>query len=68
MHAVGFSSHACYYRPSALCAFDPDVQRFTRGDEHLITALSDPRIENGMGREEALPIARTILRELMGYR
>jgi len=68
MHAIGFYGHSCFYRPSVLCALDGDPDSLTRGDELLITALYDPRIENGMGREEALPIARTILRELMGSR
>jgi hypothetical protein len=37
----------------------------TDADEMLLRALYDRRIRSGMPREEALPIIRTVLSELM---
>ncbi len=63
MHAIGFPGHACRYRPSALCNLDL-IDGFSAGDRVLIRILYDPRLINGMTRDEAMPLVRTILQEL----
>ncbi|MEM7236304.1 MAG: DUF2927 domain-containing protein [Pseudomonadota bacterium] len=51
-------------RPS-LFNEDEEFALLTEHDEYLLRILYDPRIRPGAGREEAIPIARRIARELL---
>lgn len=60
---AGLPTDACHYRPSVIC--EPDFpQTVTEIDLILLRTLYDPRLKPGMTREEAMPIARKIIREL----
>jgi len=62
---MGLPNDACFYRPSLFCEYDY-VRHLTRADIMLVKTLYDQRLQPGMPREEALPIAREILVELSG--
>ena len=61
---VGLPNDACHYRPSLFCEADR-VFALTPADRILLRTLYDPRLSAGMAREEALPIVRIIVGELM---
>jgi hypothetical protein len=60
LRALGFEGDGCHYRPSIHCPRD-DVEFPSRADLILLGVLYDPRLRNGMGRAEAMPIVREIL-------
>ena len=62
---MGLPNDACFYRPSLFCE-DDYVSGMTQADIMLFKTLYDPRLQPGMAREDALPIARQILAELSG--
>lgn len=64
VQAMGLPNDACYYRPSLFCEEDR-VFELTPADRILLRTLYDPRLPPGMSREEALPIVRTIVAELL---
>ncbi len=64
VQVLGLANDACHYRPSLFCE-DDHVVAMTDADEMLLRALYDRRIRSGMPREEALPIIRTVLSEMM---
>jgi len=61
--AIGLKHPGCAYPPSAFCAADWDTT-FTSADLIVLRTLYDPHLKPGMSREEAMPIAREIIREL----
>ncbi len=62
--STGLVADACEYRPSLFCEADRHIIEPTETDKLLLKALYDPRLEAGMSEAEAMPIARTILREM----
>lgn len=63
IQVAGLPADACHYRPSVFCEAD-FPQTITETDLILLRTLYDPRLKPGMTREEAMPIARQIIREL----
>ncbi|NQV79101.1 MAG: DUF2927 domain-containing protein [Alphaproteobacteria bacterium] len=60
---VGPGDDACHYRPSIFC--DSDFpEEYTEADRIILRATFDRRMRVGMTREEGMPIARQIIREL----
>ena len=66
MHALGFRFHSGRLR-SVLSPVHGE-RRFTEWDRLAIRALFDSRLRPGMPREEALPLLREILAELLTAR
>ncbi len=62
MHAMGFSNHSPIL-PSTLSPLHGE-QDFTSWDEIALRVLYDDRLRPGMTEDEAMPIARQIIREL----
>ncbi len=60
---IGPTNDACLYRPSLFCDGETNT-RMTWADRLIMKATFDPRLQRGMSPAEAMPIARTILREL----
>ena len=65
VHAVGPRLDACHVRPSLFCASDPQFDDFQPIDRIVIKAAFDPRLQNGMGEAEVMPLARVILTDLV---
>jgi len=63
VQAMGLPNDACHYRPSLFCE-DDLVDVLDGADAVLLQTLYDPRLRPGMSRQAAMPIARTIIREL----
>lgn len=63
VQVMGIPNDACKYRPSLFCE-DDLVDEMQPADRVLLRTLYDPRLKPGMTREEAMPIAREIIREL----
>ncbi len=61
---MGLPNDACHYRPSLFCEADY-VYALTHEDRILLKTLYDSRLSNGMQRAEALPIARSIIADLI---
>ncbi len=61
---LGLSNDSPMARPSVFND-DEEFGLLTTHDEYLLRILYDPRIEPGMNADEAVPIARTIARELL---
>ncbi|MEQ8246093.1 MAG: DUF2927 domain-containing protein [Alphaproteobacteria bacterium] len=60
---IGPANDACHYRPSIFCDSDfPEA--YTDADKIILRTTFDPRLRKGMTREEGMPIARQIIREL----
>lgn len=60
---IGPANDACHYRPSIFC--DADFpEKYTEADKIILRATFDRRLRVGMTREEGMPIARQIIREL----
>jgi hypothetical protein len=64
VQAMGLPNDACHYRPSLFCEADR-VFELTPADRILLRTLYDPRLTVGMAREQALPIVRTVVAELI---
>ncbi len=64
VQVLGLPNDACHYRPSLFCEGDR-VFALTPADTLLLRALYDRRLASGMPREQAVPIARQVLAELM---
>jgi hypothetical protein len=62
MHAMGFLNHSPIL-PSTLSPLHAE-QDFTLWDEVALRVLYDDRLRPGMTEDEAMPIARQIIREL----
>lgn len=60
---IGPTDDACEYRPSIFCDLDFPVT-YNEADKIILRTTFDPRLRNGMTREEGMPIARQIIREL----
>lgn len=60
----GLANDACHYRPSLFCERDR-VYAMTEADKILLRVLYHPDLEPGMSRQEAMPIARRLIREMM---
>ena len=60
---IGPTNDACVYRPSLFCDGEKNTQ-MTWADRLIMKATFDPRLQRGMVPDEAMPIARIILREL----
>ena len=55
---------ACHYRPSLFCEYDR-VAAMTPADQILLRTLYDRRLTPGMARDDARPIFRQIIAELV---
>ncbi len=64
IQVLGLPNDACHYRPSLFCE-DDRVFDLTPADAILLRTLYDSRLRAGMGREQAMPIVRTIIAELL---
>lgn len=64
VQVLGLPNDACHYRPSLFCE-DDRVFALTRADQILLRTLYDRRLTPGMARDEARPIFREIIGELM---
>lgn len=64
VQVMGLPNDACHYRPSLFCEAD-HVGELSGYDRLLLRALYDERLEPGMAQDEAMPIARRIIRELL---
>lgn len=64
LQALGPDNDACEFRPSIFCEADGHLVTYTPADRMIIRAYHDWRLRDLMPREEAMPIARQILREL----
>lgn len=64
VQSMGLPNDACHYRPSLFCEADR-VFELTSADRILLRTLYDRRLTAGMARDEALPIVRAIVAELM---
>ena len=62
---LGLANDSPTARPS-IFNDDDEFALLTRHDENLLRILYDPRLEAGISAEEAIPIVRTIARELTG--
>jgi hypothetical protein len=69
MHGIGFINHPFVsYLPTVLATHQSLQQRalaWTVNDEILMRALYDPRLTAGMSRDEATPVLRQIIPELI---
>ena len=65
VQAAGLPADACEYAPSLFCESN-HADRPTAADMVLLRALYDPRLAPGMPQAQAMPIAREVIRELMG--
>ena len=63
VQVMGIPNDACHYRPSLFCE-DDIVDEMQPADRVILRTLYDARLKPGMTREEAMPIARVIIREL----
>lgn len=66
VQAFGPVDDACHFRPSLFCD-GPGTHDtgLTPGDEIIMKALYDRRIQPGMTREQAMPVAREVIAKLM---
>jgi hypothetical protein len=64
VQVLGLPNDACHYRPSLFCESDY-VTEMTSADRILVKTLYDERLRPGLARKDALPIARTIMQELL---
>ena len=64
VQSFGLVADACRYRPSLFCEADRHLTGMTPTDRLLLKTLYDPRLKAGMTETEAMPIVRTVLREL----
>lgn len=64
VQVLGLPNDACHYRPSLFCEYDR-VFALTPADAILVRTLYDRRLKEGMTREEARPVVRQIIAELM---
>ncbi len=62
---LGLANDSPTARPS-IFNDDDEFALLTRHDENLLRILYDPRLEAGISAEQAIPIVRTIARELTG--
>ena len=65
VQAFGPANDACNFPPSLFCD-GPGTHGtgLTDGDKIIMKTLYDPRLKPGMSREQAIPIARKIIKEL----
>ncbi|UCH75274.1 MAG: DUF2927 domain-containing protein [Rhodospirillales bacterium] len=63
LHAFGWRGHT--HRVRSAISYMHGETELTRWDDYLMRTLYDPRMEFGMSRNDAMPVARTILHELM---
>lgn len=66
LHAFGWRGHT--HRVRSAISYMHGETELTRWDAYLMRTLYDPRIEFGASRDDALPVARDVLHELLNAR
>lgn len=66
LHAFGWRGHT--HRVRSAISYMHGETELTRWDAYLMQTLYDPRIEFGASRDDALPVAREVLHELLDER
>ena len=66
LHAFGWRGHT--HRVRSAISYMHGETELTRWDVYLMQTLYDPRLESGISRDDAMPVARTILHELLEQR
>jgi len=63
LHAFGWRGHT--HRVRSAISYMHGESELTQWDVYLMRTLYDPRLESGISKEDAMPIVRTILHELL---
>lgn len=65
LHGLGFRGHSDIVKNSVLGERSAPLIELPLNDKIIVRTLYDPRITPGMPREEALEVAREVIRELV---
>ena len=63
-HILGLAQDTCIIRPSTFCGRD-DLDYLPWYDALMVGVLYDPRLKPGMARDDALPLVRHVIGELI---